>query len=215
MWVIRTFLMLLLSFLFNACVTPVTTKPQGYAEGNVLTTKDIKEVPSQELLESLSRSYLHESGIYESLYIEAMLKTPVSEFQKIKKAAVANKWADDVVKEKLAKITKSFDNKVCFDVLVKTNDKAAMKPKTWKVTLKQGKKKATRKTIAGFKEQTPKSIFASAQQTFEHVQNDMQYFLETTVCFKKKTKFKNELVLKIQPKFNDEVDEVVLSWWFK
>ncbi|SMF55255.1 hypothetical protein [Pseudobacteriovorax antillogorgiicola] len=215
MWFKRAIGLASLCLALNACVTPIETKPRGYAKADTIGKDVEKPLEKKELLSSLSRSYLHESGIYQSLYIEAMLKTPVLEYQKLKQEATAQKWTDEQIKEKLGGVKKSYKKKVCFDLLIKSNDKAATDPKTWKITLKQGKNKATRRKIAEFKEQTPNSVFASVDRTFDHVKNDMQFFLETELCFKKKSEFDDELVLKVMPKFNDEVDEVVLSWWFE
>ena len=190
------------------------TQPDGYAAKKFLSKSAKKKVNKQSVLENLSRSFFHKSDIYRSLYVEAILRTPTSEYQKYKLLFQSKRITKSELKQKVKEVKEKYSKQVCFDLLVKSNDDQVLREKPWNVKLTQGKSRSESITISRFEEKTAKSVFATVDRNFAHVKDDMQYFLETDFCFEKTQKFKDQLVLVLAPEFHNELDEITLSWWF-
>lgn len=205
-----------LVLLTTSCVTPVKIRTQGYVKKQFLDEENLDRViVPKKMLASLSRSFLNEANIYDTIYVEAILQTPVTKHQSITKTALAKKWPKGKTDKKIIKMKKRLKKYICFDLLAKSNDDSSVAAEKWEFSLEQGSEKSKIKTLKKLREKSAKSVFQQKRRIFEHVPNDMQYFLESRVCFKKKAPFKDDLVLHIKPNFNKKVSDIKLTWWFK
>ncbi|NRA65034.1 MAG: hypothetical protein HRU19_11170 [Pseudobacteriovorax sp.] len=203
----------LLAFVSSSCVR-VVTNPKGKTPERLVEVKNGKKQPSRkDLITGLSRSTLLPGGVYEAVYVVATLQTPALAYRRLEQRAKRENWEKDRFEIRVEQMIARQKRELCFDFLVKANNEAATEASKWSIMLQQDGD-LQRLTDLRFRKQRPNSKVAAASSSFRHIPKDMRYFLESTICFDRHHEDIGEIVLIVDPQFDDRPEAATLSWRF-
>ena len=111
------------------------------------------------------------------------------------------------------RIVKRLSQKACFHLLVKSNDEKVLNEESWSLAVDIDEERSLYKTLTKLRDRSQHSAFTSDKRIFDHLDDDMQYYLESRICFDRNTDPEEQVVLKIKPEFHPNIDKIKLSWY--
>lgn len=202
---------ILTGLFFTSCIS-VDTKPIAATSKKMLTIEKSEKLSQERLIRDLSRSTLLPGNIYEAIYVEATLQSPSLAYRQLERKAQIEKWTDDRLAAKVEELMAYNRANICFNLLVKSNHELSKDEKNWQVSLLQD---GSRQTLASLSFTETSGDARVATTAFSHVRNDMKYFLESELCFGRSHVEIKELVLIVDPKYDEKAEAAALTWQFK
>ena len=111
------------------------------------------------------------------------------------------------------KVKKRLKKKTCFHLLAKSNDEKALEASNWSIAAKIDKKKYSFRSLSKLKDNSQHSALGSSERIFDHLQDDAQYYLESSICFSRKKAPKEQIYLRVKPDFHETIKTIKLAWY--
>ncbi len=211
------FLILALNALVGCGHMPARQK--GDSNPDFLSGNNPKAAKAEDMRKDLERSAGSSGWVFNVRIYATPVTRPYAEAkarEAVEESAFKEKWPEDKKDKELATMikaaTKDLDNKLCFDITIRTNDPSAIDSKVWHGDLKVEGEAPLSVKFSEFVGYSNTTHTARTSGGYTSVSKTTSYNMFGSACTDKPANLTKPFQLSVDPRYEKNLKPLILTW---